>query len=467
MATNPDTADTLKKALYSVEANSKLYVKAEKPMAKWNAALKAAIDEASLPKIELYRPQVEKALEAVDNSIAGLKGSLALIGQLKSDADFMAAKFETVEKLTVKVADMESRLVALRKVATDLDTQALKALDKLESSRDSLVSDLAELKDQYNDSGKAVDSMEGEAKKWAAATRKAFADKNRQLLTQARTKFLNTGYSQQEMACMRLDMKAQKLMRRVTGDRDLVNQVQEILDGLSSLTDRCKALSKEYEELFKLKLAVPAGEGTTEKNPDYQALRKDFEMLRMQLEKMEKDGERHDAETLKAQKNGDAKAMSAARMKFLNMDYAKLGISATLLKTKATKFQKENAISQAVKGDLQEVIDYAPELADRARLLSKRGAELALLKVEESKGAKGEDVVRAKLSMVQVAKIGDKLGVAIGDNAKLLKLLNKEPYDKWVREVAKNFGLKESDVKTKMVAVDKFDFVKPLYLIDI
>jgi hypothetical protein len=467
MATKPETAKLLKQAMESTQSTGKLFAKAEKPMAKWNQSLKAAIDEGSIPKIELYRPQAEKALEDVDNAIRGAKSSLALVNQLKADTDFMAEKFDTVEKLTVKVADMESRLVALRKEATDLDVKALKALDKLETGRDAIVSDLADVKDRYNDFRKAVETMETEGKKYAEAARKAFEDKKLAALTQARVKFLDLGYTQQSIGGTKIRMDAERLKKRAAGDRELLNQVQEILDAVPGLLERCKSLSEQGKNLLQFKVEVPAAESATAKNPDYQALRKEFEAMRTRLQAMEKDGERFDAESLKAQKNGDAKALSAARMKFLNMDYTKLRIAADQLTARAKKFQKENAVSSSVKGDLQEVIDYAPTFADRAQVLSKRGAELALLKVEASKGAMGEDAARTKLNMVQVAKIGDKLGVPVGENAKLAKLLNKEPYDKWAREVAKSFSLKEAEVKAKMAAVSKFEFVKPLYLIDI
>ncbi len=72
-----------------------------------------------------------------------------------------------------------------------------------------------------------------------------------------------------------------------------------------------------------------------------------------------------------------------------------------------------------------------------------------------------------KLNAAQVKKIGEIVGCDAKMNDKLGKALNDNPHGKWPAAIAKACGLKEADVKAKMASVNRLEFVKPLYLIDI
>jgi hypothetical protein len=72
-----------------------------------------------------------------------------------------------------------------------------------------------------------------------------------------------------------------------------------------------------------------------------------------------------------------------------------------------------------------------------------------------------------KLNAAQLKKIAEIVGCASSDHAKLAKVIDKHPHSRWPAEIAKACALKESDVKAKMTAVNRLEFVKPFYLIDI
>jgi hypothetical protein len=72
-----------------------------------------------------------------------------------------------------------------------------------------------------------------------------------------------------------------------------------------------------------------------------------------------------------------------------------------------------------------------------------------------------------KLNAAQLKKIAEIIGIAASDHAKLGKIIDKHAHQKWPAEIAKACSLKESDVKAKMNSVNRLEFVKPFYLIDI
>ena len=72
-----------------------------------------------------------------------------------------------------------------------------------------------------------------------------------------------------------------------------------------------------------------------------------------------------------------------------------------------------------------------------------------------------------KLNAAQLKKVAEMVGIASADHSKLSKIIDKHPHSKWPAEIAKACSLKESDVKAKMNSVNKLEFIKPFYLIDI
>jgi hypothetical protein len=138
---------------------------------------------------------------------------------------------------------------------------------------------------------------------------------------------------------------------------------------------------------------------------------------------------------------------------------------------------------ESAKKEVEELMKRIPK--DNADL--RRGAQEQLDKVESAlldfpkidemmrkQAARGQVPVAKqeaepppKLNQAQVKKVAEIIGVASSDHAKLSKILEKQAHAKWPAEIAKACALKESDVKAKMTSVNKLEFIKPFYLIDI
>ena len=201
---NPETAKTLSQTVQSVDTSAKLFAKVTPRFKKFSVELKEAIEKESLAKVELYLPEMEEVAEEIDNGLHAAKGSLALIGHLKKDKAFLEQKFDTVEKLTVKVANIETCLVDWRKQTVELVKKGRAAIGKLEAGNNELLGDLAALKDQYNDLVKAVEHMEKEGAKFEAETLKMQAAGNEKAMSAARMKFLNMDYTNHGIGAVRL-----------------------------------------------------------------------------------------------------------------------------------------------------------------------------------------------------------------------------------------------------------------------
>jgi hypothetical protein len=253
---SPETLKTLRETIASVDTTGKLFAKVQPRFTKMSAGLKTAIEQGSLPKIELYQPELDEVIEEIDNCMNAAKGSLALIGFLRKDKAFLDAKFDDIEKLTNKVADIQTTLLADRKKAAELEKLASAARDKLETGQDETLAELSVLKDGFNDLGKATDYMEKEGAKFEAQARKAHAAGNAKELSAARMRFLNMDYTKYGIGATGLQAKVVKFKNK-TKERDQINEAQSMLDELPGLIDRLRALGKKGQELVLLKVEKP------------------------------------------------------------------------------------------------------------------------------------------------------------------------------------------------------------------
>lgn len=252
--TNPETAKTLTMTVKSVDSSATLFAKVTPRFKKFSAALKEAIEKESLAKVELYLPELEEVATEIDNAMHGVKGSLALIGHLRRDKEFLEQKFDTVEKLTVKVANIETCLIDYRKQTTELIKKGSTAIGKFETGNATMLGDLAALKDQYNDLIKAVEYMEKEGAKFEAETLKAQAAKNEQAMSAARMKFLKMDYTNYGIGAVKLQNDVKKFLAKAT-DKDQRQEAVNMQSDLPSIHDRFRALSKRGGELALLKVA--------------------------------------------------------------------------------------------------------------------------------------------------------------------------------------------------------------------
>jgi hypothetical protein len=250
----PDTAKTLSQTVQSVDSSGKLFAKVTPRFKKFSAALKDAIEKESLAKVQLYLPEMEEVAEEIDDAIHGAKGSLALIGHLRRDKEFLAQKFETVEKLTVKVANIETSLIDYRKQTAELIKKGSAAIDALQTGSTEMMGDLAVLKDQYNDIVKAVDYMEKEGAKLEAEARKAHAAGNEKAMLAARQKFMDVGYREYAGAPLKLQIDLKKFLAKAT-DKAQRQEAVNMQSDVPALHDRLRALSETGREMTLLKVA--------------------------------------------------------------------------------------------------------------------------------------------------------------------------------------------------------------------
>jgi hypothetical protein len=161
--------------------------------------------------------------------------------------------------------------------------------------------------------------------------------------------------------------------------------------------------------------------------------------------------------------------MSAARVHFLDLDYTKQGIAATQLLAQVKKFMGKTKDRDQLR-EAQDMVDALPGIVERFRDMSKKGQELALLKIDkpETKESKAP-VEQPAMSNSEVAKAAKAIGFDTKDLSKLAKVLNG-PRDKWADELsklAKSLKMDDTDGKAMVVKLNKLDFIRKMSLIDI
>ena len=88
--------------------------------------------------------------------------------------------------------------------------------------------------------------------------------------------------------------------------------------------------------------------------------------------------------------------------------------------------------------EAQTMIDELPGMVDRFKALGQTGRDLVLLKVEKVESAKDSKALEpVRFSNADIAKACKALGIDLKDQAKLAKVLNGCPRDKWPAEIAK------------------------------
>lgn len=160
---------------------------------------------------------------------------------------------------------------------------------------------------------------------------------------------------------------------------------------------------------------------------------------------------------------GQQKPLTEARVELIEIGgYA---THAMTLRARVEKFRKDypNA-DRDQKAEAQWLLDELQQVEDFFREVGKTAAELVKLGQVPVKKAPPPP---PKLNGAQVKKIAALIGCDAKLADKLAKALNDNPHDKWPAAIAKATGMKEADVKAKMPSVNRLDFVRPLYLIDI
>ncbi len=185
-----------------------------------------------------------------------------------------------------------------------------------------------------------------------------------------------------------------------------------------------------------------------------------------QIEKKHKELQALVALADKAVSAKNQKGLTDARTKIIGLfgdDKIQLGVLDRDIKTFLVKYKNAGLNTDAnwLKDEvykMQSIVEDGEAERDR------------LLKLGQIQAAAPPASKAPELSNAEIAKAGKALGFESKDNAKLGKILNDMPRDKWAAELgklAKTAGLKETDGKVLLQQLNKLDFIKKMFLIDI
>jgi hypothetical protein len=250
-AISKETAKTLADTIGMVKLIDQQNKKIQPRFKKMAEGLKAGIDGGSEDEIALYRPQLGKVVEEIDDCLNTVQGAQGLMAQLRKDDVLMETKFEQIEKLVKTVSATRKTLAEQAVAARKLDDAADKGLDEAKGSALSMEADLAALKDQVADLMKTITFIETEAPKLEATARKAFDGRDQKTLTEARVKlieFLKYGTAATLMR-PRIDKFVKKYPKL---DREQKAQAQWLLDDLQRAESSVKDVDKVVKELVGL-----------------------------------------------------------------------------------------------------------------------------------------------------------------------------------------------------------------------
>lgn len=251
-----DTAQTLKNVIEMVKKIDVAYKKCEPNFRKMQANLQEAIDDKSEDELELFRPQMDKALQELDSCIHSISGALGLLRTLRQDEALMETKADQINLLVKGLVDKQQLLAKHAAKGRDMmlgDSQ--KALETAKNTAESLEAELSELKDITQRAERAVKYIEEQAKPLDEKTLAAQNAGDAKAMSAARVKYLDLGYGDQERGALAAKLRADKLLARLKDSKQRA-EAQWAIDSLESLRERCRALSKRGQELALLKIAA-------------------------------------------------------------------------------------------------------------------------------------------------------------------------------------------------------------------
>ena len=254
-----ETAQDLKNVVEMVKKIETDYKKCEPKYVKVEKDLQEAIDDQSEDELELFRPQMQKALQDVDSCIHSIDGALALLRNLRKDEALMEAKTDQINLL---VKGLVNKQQILAKHAADgremILEKAEKALKEAKNSATTIETELSDLKNSVKQSEDAVRYIEGQGAIFDKQTLAAQKAGDAKLMSDSRVKFLKLDYAKFKISMQGMKAKAEKFLPRIKDSKQRA-EAQWALDTLNDLIDRCGTMSKRGQELTLLKIvAAPA-----------------------------------------------------------------------------------------------------------------------------------------------------------------------------------------------------------------
>ncbi len=255
MATAPiskETAKTLSDTIGMVKFVGEANAKLQPQYKKMYEGLKKAIADASADDIELYQPQLQKVVTAIDKTQHSVQGALGLLAQLRKDETLMETKFDQIQKLQDQMTKMRKLLsdeaAAARKIDADADKAdqaAKKDAQSAEAGLDALKAQATEIKDKVVVAKRDMPKLE-------EAARKANDKNDKKTLTAARMKILD--FQELDMPAKALRMKLDRYKKDYPDiDKGMKADLQDAYDTVQDAIDTAAAADKLVKELLALK----------------------------------------------------------------------------------------------------------------------------------------------------------------------------------------------------------------------
>ena len=247
------------------------------------------------------------------------------------------------------------------------------------------------------------------------------------------------------------------------------SEVETLLKAMAPLRKRLTGYVEEARDLDKQaeKAAKAAKTSSASAEADLSTLKDQVGDLKKYVEQLKAQAAKEEKAAGEAWKAKKQKPLTDARVKLL--DIRNVGQGVLPLKLRVEKFRKSYPdLDRERKAEAQWLLDDLGQMDDWFKALDKIVKELVALgqvPVDEKKAPPPP-----KLGNAEVIKILKAFGLDTKDAGKLAKaakVVNSCKLDDWPKELAKVYGVKESELKAKMNGVRNLPFVKPLWLIDI
>lgn len=246
-----ETAQTLAETVAKVRLIDQQDKKLQPRYKKFYEGLKAGIADQSSEEIELYRPQLAKVNDEIDECLATVKEALDLIARLRQDKDLMETKFDQVEQLVKVVAKTRKKLTDQAAEARDLDKEVDKALGEIKKGDVAAEADLGALQSQVKTLMDRIVVVNTETPKLEQAARKAWEQKNQKALTDARMKLID--FQKNGTTEIGLRGKVEKFKKQYPDlDRARKAELQWLFDDLDRARDSVDRVERLVKELIAL-----------------------------------------------------------------------------------------------------------------------------------------------------------------------------------------------------------------------
>jgi hypothetical protein len=262
------------------------------------------------------------------------------------------------------------------------------------------------------------------------------------------------------------------LLAQLRGDPDVMEtrfeQIEKLVKTVAAarkrLSDQAMQARELDHEVDQALAAIKKGEVAAE--ADLGALQSQMKALMKTIAYVDTEAPKLEKVARSAWEKKDQKALTGARTTLI--DLLPIGDGVTAMKLRIEKFQKQHPdLDRERKAEAQWMLDDLERAADSIKRLAKTVRELVALGQVPHEEKKAPP---PKFGIPEVYKIVKEIGLdtnRIDLRVKAMKIVNTCPVDEWPKELAKLYGAKETDLKSKMGNVRKLPFVKPLALIDI